>query len=241
MLGQRLEIRQGQGLVITPQLQQAIKLLQLSNLELEAFVEAELEKNPLLQREDGDPGEANDATPERIEVADRARREGWRKADQPDPPPVPDDDPEAGEPVDCAALAEDALVRVRRALRLGRAGEAASWMRLHEKLAARLEADREAGRRRERVARSRGAAGAEDPLVSALAPLRDRMAFINGLGTAQVRVGRAWRQGYISDGVYDRLNGLNSAAVGVLDQLLAAAAPGDPPSSHPDFSAAPDP
>ena len=39
MIGQRLEVRQGQGLVITPQLQQAIKLLQLSNLELEAFVE----------------------------------------------------------------------------------------------------------------------------------------------------------------------------------------------------------
>lgn len=55
-LGQRLEIRQGQGLVITPQLQQAIKLLQLSNLELEAVVEAELERNPLLLREDGDGG-----------------------------------------------------------------------------------------------------------------------------------------------------------------------------------------
>jgi len=53
-LGQRLELRQGQGLVITPQLQQAIKLLQLSNLELEAVIEAELERNPLLQREDGD-------------------------------------------------------------------------------------------------------------------------------------------------------------------------------------------
>ena len=53
-LGPRLELRQGQGLVITPQLQQAIKLLQLSNLELEAFVEAELERNPLLQREDKD-------------------------------------------------------------------------------------------------------------------------------------------------------------------------------------------
>ncbi len=51
-LGARLEIRQGQGLVITPQLQQAIKLLQLSNMELDAFVEAELERNPLLQRED---------------------------------------------------------------------------------------------------------------------------------------------------------------------------------------------
>ncbi len=52
MIGQRLEIRQGQGLVITPQLQQAIKLLQLSNQELDAYVEAELEKNPLLQREE---------------------------------------------------------------------------------------------------------------------------------------------------------------------------------------------
>ena len=53
-LSARLEIRQGQGLVITPQLQQAIKLLQLSNLELEAFVEAELERNPLLQRDERD-------------------------------------------------------------------------------------------------------------------------------------------------------------------------------------------
>ncbi len=56
MIGQRLEIRQGQGLVITPQLQQAIKLLQLSNLELNAFVEGELERNPLLQRDDGPEG-----------------------------------------------------------------------------------------------------------------------------------------------------------------------------------------
>lgn len=51
-LGARLELRQGQGLVITPQLQQAIKLLQLSNMELEAFVEGELERNPLLQRDE---------------------------------------------------------------------------------------------------------------------------------------------------------------------------------------------
>ncbi|HUO12508.1 MAG TPA: RNA polymerase factor sigma-54 [Caulobacteraceae bacterium] len=59
-LSPRLELRQGQGLVITPQLQQAIKLLQLSNLELDAFVEAELERNPLLQREDRED-EAGDA------------------------------------------------------------------------------------------------------------------------------------------------------------------------------------
>ena len=58
-LSARLELRQGQGLVITPQLQQAIKLLQLSNLELDAFVEGELERNPLLARDaPDDEGEA---------------------------------------------------------------------------------------------------------------------------------------------------------------------------------------
>src|SRR5262249_24286551 len=46
----RLELRQGQSLVMTPQLQQAIKLLQLSNVELAEFVETELERNPLLER-----------------------------------------------------------------------------------------------------------------------------------------------------------------------------------------------
>ena len=51
-LAQRLEMRQGQSLVMTPQLQQAIKLLQLSNLELATYVEQELEKNPLLERDE---------------------------------------------------------------------------------------------------------------------------------------------------------------------------------------------
>ena len=49
-LTQRLEMRQSQALVMTPQLMQAIKLLQLSNLDLAAYVEGELEKNPLLER-----------------------------------------------------------------------------------------------------------------------------------------------------------------------------------------------
>jgi RNA polymerase sigma-54 factor len=53
-IGQKLQIRQGQSLVMTPQLQQAIKLLQLNNLELAEFVEAELESNPLLQRDDSE-------------------------------------------------------------------------------------------------------------------------------------------------------------------------------------------
>jgi RNA polymerase sigma-54 factor len=60
-LTQRLEIRQSHALVMTPQLMQAIKLLQLSNLDLAAYVENELEKNPLLERgsDDADaPGSA---------------------------------------------------------------------------------------------------------------------------------------------------------------------------------------
>ncbi len=60
-IGARLEFRQGQSLVVTPQLQQAIKLLQLSNLELEAFVEIELERNPLLQREESEPSPESEA------------------------------------------------------------------------------------------------------------------------------------------------------------------------------------
>src|ERR1700753_4247445 len=54
-LTQRLESRQSQSLVMTPQLMQAIKLLQLSNLDLSAFVEEELERNPLLERESDGP------------------------------------------------------------------------------------------------------------------------------------------------------------------------------------------
>src|SRR6478672_1987933 len=48
-LGPSLSIRQSQQLVLTPQLAQAIKLLQLSNLELEAFIAEELSKNPILE------------------------------------------------------------------------------------------------------------------------------------------------------------------------------------------------
>jgi RNA polymerase sigma-54 factor len=81
-LGPRLELRQGQGLVITPQLQQAIKLLQLSNIELEAFVEAELERNPLLQR-DGPEPEAQEEAPsvDRAEAAADQMPDGAAAAD----------------------------------------------------------------------------------------------------------------------------------------------------------------
>ncbi|MGL4635926.1 MAG: RNA polymerase factor sigma-54 [Beijerinckiaceae bacterium] len=49
--GPRLEFRQTQSLVMTPQLLQAIKLLQLSTVELASYVEEELERNPLLERQ----------------------------------------------------------------------------------------------------------------------------------------------------------------------------------------------
>ncbi len=65
-VGQRLEIRQGQGLVMTPQLQQAIKLLQLSNVELAEYCEQELERNPLLERDDNAPPAAEER--ERVEA-----------------------------------------------------------------------------------------------------------------------------------------------------------------------------
>ncbi len=60
-LSTKLELRQGQQLVMTPQLQQAIRLLQLSNMELSTFVDEELERNPLLERNDRD-AEPNDRT-----------------------------------------------------------------------------------------------------------------------------------------------------------------------------------
>ena len=65
-LSPRLEVRQGLGLTLTPQLMQSIRLLQLSHLELSAFVDAELLRNPLLEREDGsEPGEESAEPPER--------------------------------------------------------------------------------------------------------------------------------------------------------------------------------
>jgi RNA polymerase sigma-54 factor len=51
-IGPRLDLRQTQSLVMTPQLRQAIQLLQYSNIEASQFIEDELLKNPLLERAD---------------------------------------------------------------------------------------------------------------------------------------------------------------------------------------------
>ncbi len=57
-VNQRMDLRQTQALVMTPQLQQAIKLLELSSQELAAYVEREIEQNPLLERDDEGDGPA---------------------------------------------------------------------------------------------------------------------------------------------------------------------------------------
>ncbi len=76
---QRLELRQSQALVMTPQLQQAIKMLQLSNLELNDFVDAELQQNPLLERREWNGGDQASAPPDAAapeQVATAALPEG---------------------------------------------------------------------------------------------------------------------------------------------------------------------
>jgi len=79
----KLELRQSQALVMTPQLQQAIKLLQLSNLELVEYVESEVEKNPLLEqdepreRQEDEPG----AIPRESDTAEAKTETAEQSAD----------------------------------------------------------------------------------------------------------------------------------------------------------------
>jgi RNA polymerase sigma-54 factor len=85
----KLELRQGQQLVMTPQLQQAIRLLQYSNLELSQFIETELERNPLLEIEESsvepvspaeqEPAEAHAAG----ESGDSGESEDWLDLEKP--------------------------------------------------------------------------------------------------------------------------------------------------------------
>jgi RNA polymerase sigma-54 factor len=81
-IGPRLEFRQSQSLVMTPQLRQAIKLLQYSNLEAAAYVEEELERNPLLERDEHSEQVREVAAPDQrtetldgLDASDLLRRE----------------------------------------------------------------------------------------------------------------------------------------------------------------------
>ena len=71
-LAPRLDLRQAQTLVMTPQLRQAIKLLQFSNIEVNAFVEEELERNPLLERDEAPEQPVGErAAPDQVEPRDQ--------------------------------------------------------------------------------------------------------------------------------------------------------------------------
>ena len=105
-LSAKLELRQTQSLVITPQLQQAIRLLQYSNIELQAFLEREIEQNPFVEWDesagpDGEPGASGAREPDMASTAspDPAT------AEQPDYPQS--DDPRSavadGEPFETSA------------------------------------------------------------------------------------------------------------------------------------------
>jgi RNA polymerase sigma-54 factor len=104
-LTQRLQIRQSQALVMTPQLMQAIKLLQLSNLDLAAYVEAELERNPLLDRgAETESGAANASS----EATDPAAQGSASPADL-------DAEETREDPVDDGSLDDSAPARPRLA------------------------------------------------------------------------------------------------------------------------------
>jgi hypothetical protein len=134
-------------------------------------------------------------------LRDRARKGEWRKSDQPDPLLDDEDDPEDAAPVDCQALADDALKRVRRALNRGRAVEAASWMRLHEKLVRRLDEVVEIERRSRRVDGQRRSFPALDRLKEAIQ-----------LASGQVAVEQALASDDLSDEMRSALSSQNLAA-----------------------------
>ena len=109
MLAPRLEFRQTQSLVMTPQLRQAIKLLQCTNLEAGAFVEEELERNPLLERD-----ESADTLAERP------------APDQRGPDPAPDAD--AAQVIDGGVLPDHAETDTTNLFDTGGPGEGVAYV-----------------------------------------------------------------------------------------------------------------
>jgi len=62
-LSAKLQLRQSQSLVMTPQLMQSIRLLQLTHMELDRFIDDEVERNPLLERSDAGNDAQTEAAP----------------------------------------------------------------------------------------------------------------------------------------------------------------------------------
>jgi RNA polymerase sigma-54 factor len=102
-LTQRLQLRQSHALVMTPQLMQAIKLLQLSNLDLVGYVESELERNPLLERTGDSEAAGEPPSPDREAAADDRAPADWTEGSF-----APDGEPAAERPDGVVAGADDA-------------------------------------------------------------------------------------------------------------------------------------
>lgn len=83
-----LQLNIGQHLTMTPQLQQAIRLLQLSTMELQAEIQEALDSNPMLETadDDGEPADKIDDTPIDYTAAEEALAQSG--ADQPDERPL---------------------------------------------------------------------------------------------------------------------------------------------------------
>ncbi len=112
-LSTKLTMRQGQTMVLTPQLLQAIKLLQMPNVELSAFIEAELTSNPLLERaEEREGGDGPD------------RAEGEPDAPSGDAPAEPGDWASEALETDAGALAANLGTEVENAFDSDRASPA---------------------------------------------------------------------------------------------------------------------
>lgn len=189
----------------------------------------------LLARHDYLQGDSADQVCERYGLKkrtlyDRARSEGWRRIDQPDPDPVEDEVDDS--PVDCSALADEALTRVRAALRRRRPAEAASWMRVHDKLAALVAAREDRARRSARVDRARGGA-------SAMTLIEEQLRAAREIAGSQAAVDQAATSGALTPEQAGRLSQLNhrlAGALGALGDLDSTSHP-----SHPDFSGFDDP
>lgn len=82
-LATRLQLRQTQSLVMTPQLMQSIRLLQLTHVELERFIDEEIERNPFLERAEAQEEMAGDPAPKDAGEGGPDAREDWFEADAP--------------------------------------------------------------------------------------------------------------------------------------------------------------
>ena len=80
-ISQNLKLKQSQSLVMTPQLQQAIKLLQLNNLELSNLINKELEENPFLENQNSE--EVVDVKEEKTYEIDESFSSGESQSDEP--------------------------------------------------------------------------------------------------------------------------------------------------------------